>query len=335
MSEFVSNKKSETSGENIGANNIDAWNSLREEIPFSGEEQQDAHEKNKPKYETELNSPDDILNDVNNFIIRDGKVYSRETGQAETDEDTILRAKTSRFLFNEARALRDSDANAGGNRFSDRGPAFYINKAMDRFAIKDEENSYGTNKLINELVKSRKYEEPIGSGELSNTKFSMFSGEKADYGEALLRRKFRQRGVDMDSLSINLDNSEFQHNGYSNVNIEITIKPLIRSAESSQTNINKEVSIHHPAAERLSQLEKGLAEARKNGDEDAIKGYQEALKRTISENPLEVSPDEWDGMDNEQKTRFYELKMKEARTLGDKEAFNFWNANLKNLNAGK
>ena len=110
---------------------------------------------------------------------------------------------------------------------------------------------------------------------------------------------------------------------------------FLRSAGSSQPKEDKEPSLHHPAAEQLSQLEQGLAEARKNGDEDAIKGYQEALKRTISENHLEVSPDEWDNMDNAQKTRFYELKMKEARTLGDKDAFNFWNTNLKNLNANK
>ena len=334
MNETISGRGSEISGENTNTGNGNTWDSLKE-VPFRGAEQQNNHEADKPKYETELNSPDDILNDVNNFTIRDGKVYSRETGQIETDEDTILRAKTSRFLFNEARALRDSDANAGGDRFTDRGPAFYIDKAMDRFAIKDEENSYGTNKLINALVRTGRHEEPIGSGELTDTKFSMFDGEKADYGKALLRRKFRQRGVDIGSFNINLDNSEFQHNGYSNVSIEITTKPLVRSVESSQPKEDKEPSLHHPAAEQLSQLEQGLAEARKNGDEDAIKGYQEALKRTISENPLEVSPDEWDNMDNEQKTRFYELKMKEARTLGDRDAFNFWNANLKNLNADK
>lgn len=333
MNETLSNRGGEASGENTNSNG-GAWGSLKE-VPFKGAEQQVNHETNKQKYETELNSPDDILNDINNFTIKNGTVYSRETGQIETDEDTILRAKTSRFLFNEARALRDVDANASGDRFNDRGPAFYIDKAMDRFAIKDEENSYGTNKLINELLKTGRHEEPIGSGELTDTKFSMFDGEKADYGKALLKRKFRQRGIDMANFSITLDNSEFQHNGYSNVNIEITTKPLMRKAETVPTGEDIEGALHHPASEQLNQLEQGLAEARNRGDEDAVKGYQEAIKRTISENPLEVSPEEWGGMDNEQKTRFYELKMKEARTVGDREAFNFWNANLKNLNSGK
>lgn len=334
MNETMPSRGGETSGENANNSGGNAWENLKE-VPFKGAEQQTNHETDNPKYETELNSPDDILNDVNNFMIKNGTVYSKETGQIETDEDTILRAKTSRFLFNEARALRDADANAGGDRFRDKGPAFYIDKAMDRFAIKDEENGYGTNKLINELVRTGRHEEPIGSGELTDTKFSMFDGEKADYGKALLKRKFRQRGVDMGDFNITLDNSEFQHNGYSNVSIEITTKPLMRRTETTSNNENTENALHHPAAEQLEQLERGLAEARNSGDEDAVKGYQEAIKRTVSENPLEVSPEEWDGMDNEQKTRFYELKMKEARTLGDRDAFNFWNANLKRLNSDK
>lgn len=333
MNETLSNRGGEASDENINSNGS-AWDNLKE-VPFRGAEQQANHETDKQKYETELNSPDDILNDINNFTIKNGTVYSRETGQIETDEDTILRAKTSRFLFNEARALRDVDANASGDRFNDRGPAFYIDKAMDRFTIKDEENSYGTNKLINELLKTGRHEEPIGSGELTDTKFSMFDGEKADYGKALLKRKFRQRGIDMADFSITLDNSEFQHNGYSNVNVEITSRPLTRKTETVSTGESIEGVFHHPASEQLNQLEQGLAEARNRGDEDAVKGYQEAIKRIITENPLEVSPEEWDGMDNEQKTRFYELKMKEARTVGDREAFNFWDANLKNLSFDK
>ncbi|MBQ8984476.1 hypothetical protein IJ098_01290 [Candidatus Saccharibacteria bacterium] len=333
MSETISSRGGETSGEsNTGGKN--AWDGLKE-VPFRGGEQQTNHEADKPKYETELNSPDDILNDVNKFTIKNGIVYSRETGQVETDEDTILRAKTSRFLFNEARALRDADANANGDKFNDRGPAFYIDKAMDRFAIKDEENSYGTNKLINELIRTGRHEGTTPSDGLTDSKFSMFDGEKADYGKALLKRKFRQRGVDMGDFNITLDNSEFQHTGHSNVSIEITTKPLVRKTETIQQGAEKENALHHPASEQLKQLEQGLLEARKSGDEDAIRGYQEALKRTISENPLEVSPEEWDSMDDGQKIRFYELKMKEARTLGDRDAFDFWNANLKRLNSDK
>lgn len=331
MNETISKQRNETSGESANTGSGNAWESLKE-VPFKGAEEQTNHESDNPKYETELNSPDDILNDINNFMIKDGVVYSKETGQVETDEDTILRAKTSRFLFNEARILRDTDANAGGDRFRDRGPAFYIDKAMDRYAIKDEENDYGTNKLINELVKTGRHEESIGSGELANTKFSMFDGEKADYGKALLKRKFRQRGLDMGDINIVFNNSEFQRNGYSDVSIEVATEPL---ASKTEVASREENAFHHPAAEKLDQLKQGLLEAQKSGDEDAIKGYQEAMKRTIFENPLEVSPEEWDNMGDVEKTRFYELKMKEAKTLGDRDAFDFWNASLKKHNSKK
>lgn len=325
MGEVISSKAGEASNQN---DNSASWNNLKE-VPFAEEGHQTSPEITRPKYETELNSPDDILNDINNFTIKNGTVYSRETRQVETSEDAILRAKTSRFLFDEAKALRDTDANANSNRFIDRGPEFYIDKAMARYAINDEENSYGTNKLINELVRSGKFNEAIGSGDLADTKFAMFSGEKADYGKALLRRKFRQRGMDISDFQITLDNSEFQHNGYSNVSIEITSKSFVQQSEIPHQATDAMSVLRHPAAERLNQLQHDLAEARKNNDEDAAAGYRAAIKHAVSENPLEVSPEEWDNMDNTQKEQFYRLKMQEAKILGDKEAFDFWNANLR------
>ena len=89
---------------------------------------------------------------------------------------------------------------------------------------------------------------------------------------------------------------------------------------------------HHPAAEQLKRLEAEIAKAKQSGDEAALEGYQAALKMVVERNQLEVSPEEWDKMDNSERERFYQLKMKEAKILGDRDAFEFWNAGLKKLN---
>ena len=51
----------------------------------------------------------------------------------------------------------------------------------------------------------------------------------------------------------------------------------------------------------------------------------------VERNRLEISPEEWNNMSDDQKERFFKLKMKEERILGDKDAFSFWEANLKRL----
>lgn len=283
-------------------------------------------EADKPQFETELTSSRYVLEDIDSFAIKDGRVYSRETGEEVTDEDTILRAKTSRFLFDKARDSRDDDAQVLGKRFNDRGPDYYVEKMMQRYAIRDEENSYGTNKLVNELVATGKISEDTGGNALTG-KYSMFTEEEADYSTALIRRKLRQRGMDLADLKVSLDDSEFQHNGYSHVEIALEIKPLKDEDSKGHLGENSENLLHHPAQEQLSRLEADLAEARKNGDKDAAAGYEAALRRVVSENPLEVTPEQWNVMDSEQRKRFYELKMKEAKTLGDRDTFDFWAAN--------
>ena len=302
------------------------WEELKK-VPFAGEETTaENQETDKPQYETELTSPKDVLNDIQSFEIQNGIVFSKETGDKVTDEDTILRAKTSRFLFNEARALRDSAANANGDKFVDRGPEYYVDRAMERFAIRDEENGYGTNKLIHELIETGRHEQPIGSDTLAETKYDMFDGKKADYGKALIKRKFRQRGIDMEDLRIKIDTTNFKRDGVSDVIIEVGTKPLVSSKESAGE------SFHHPAAEQLKGLEKGLTEAIKDRDTDAIKGYREAIKTTVLNNPLEVKPEEWDEMNDDQKRRFYELKMRESKAAGDDDSYDFWRANLETQN---
>ena len=102
----------------------------------------------------------------------------------------------------------------------------------------------------------------------------------------------------------------------------------VKQYETELTSPADEV-LHHPAAEQLKQLEAELARAEQDGDETAINGCKAALKMVVERNQLEVSPEEWDKMSDSNKERFYKIKMKEAKILGDRDSFNFWNANFK------
>lgn len=288
----------------------------------------ESHEDEQQRFETELTSPSDILSDVQKFTVKDGKVYSKETGQEESDEDTILRVKTSKFLFNEAKALRNEQSQMFGDRFTDKGPDYYVDKIMDRYGFKDEDTEYAEGRLLKDLVNTGAHHQTIGRGDLIGSKYDMFVGEKGDFGKALLERRLKQHGLEMTDMNVNIDSSTFKKDGYSTVDIKVSTTPVTKF-ESAPDGLD---AFHHPAAEQLGRLEAELAKAQKDGDETAINGYKAALKMVVERNQLEVSPEEWDKMSKSDKERFYKLKMKEAKILGDRDSFNFWNTNFKTLN---
>ena len=244
--------------------------------------------------ETELKAPSDVIDDLQKYMMKEGKIISKETGNEETDEDTILRVKTSRFLYERAKKARDDEAKMQGNRFSDRGPEYYIDKTLDRFGFKDENTSFAEGKLLKELIENGRF-------------------------QAMLERRLRQHGKTLTDLKINLDDSSFTKNGYSTVDIR-----LVTTEKRAEASV-----FHHPIADQLNRLEAGLAQAEKDGDEVAINGYKAAMKMAIERHPLEVTPAEWDKMSAGDKQRFMTIKMREAKILGDKDSFNYWNANLK------
>lgn len=318
MSEKLSNHET---GASDGASM--EWDTLKD-APMAESTNMNSGENETGQYETELTFPTDVLEDVKKFTIKGGKVFSKETGQEETDEDTVLRVKTSKLLFNEARALRDEDSRTRGKRFIDKGPDYFVDKAMDRYGFKDENTKYAKGKLLKELVDTGSHHQDYADNNLADSMYDMFIGPKGDLGRALLKRKFKQHGLEMTGFDLSLDDSLFQKLGHSVVDIKITTTPIAESEEPAN-----EV-LHHPAAEQLKQLEAELAKAERNGDETAVNGYKAALKMVVERNQLEVSPEEWDKMSDADKERFYKLKMKEAKILDDRDSFNFWNANFKN-----
>ena len=306
-----------------GSVNQTEWDSLKN-IPMATKETSGENEKNQ--YETELTSPENVLDDVKKYTIKDGKVYSKETGQEESDEDAILRIKTSRFLFNEAKSRYDERASRRGN--IERPPEFYVNQMLEEYGFKNEDAKDPKGQMLKDLIENGFHHQTFWGDDLSKSKYSMFVGEKEDFGKALLERRLKQHGMRMSDMNIDVDTSTFRKGNYSTVEINIGTTPVTKP-ENTPDNSS---AFHHPAAEQLEKLEAEIAKAEQNGDEDAANGYRSALKMVVERNQLEVSPEDWDRMSDADKDRFYKLKMKESKILGDKDSFNFWSANLKNHN---
>lgn len=323
MSEVLNNKET---GEWVPAKPT-KWDTLKD-VPMAVKEVSGENDKNR--YETELTSPENVLDDVKKYIIKDGKVYSKETGQEESDEDAILRIKTSQFLFNEARALRDENKHARARRtssvFVDNGPVYYIDQVMDRYGFKDENTESRHGKLLKELIETGSHRKDLSGFNLDESIYDMFAGEKGDLGKALLERRLKQHGLKLSNFELNVDSESLKRQGTSIVDIKLETKPLVNNEKTLDS------VFHHPASEQLEKLETEIAKAEQNGDETAANGYRAALKMVVERNQLEVSPEDWDKMSDADKDRFYKLKMKESKILGDKDSFNFWNANFKNHN---
>jgi|GEM_PF-3935069 len=97
----------------------------------------------------------------------------------------------------------------------------------------------------------------------------------------------------------------------------------------------KHNELHHPKADQLNALQEALWEAKNYGDVDAENGIRIAMKTIVQHNRLEVAPEKFDSLSQENQDRFYRIKIHEAKVLGDKEELVFWNANYKNYKIQK
>ncbi|MDE6284233.1 MAG: hypothetical protein K2M17_00615 [Bacilli bacterium] len=102
--------------------------------------------------------------------------------------------------------------------------------------------------------------------------------------------------------------------------------------DSSKTqDLSSDSVFEYSKSDILNDLERQRKEAEQLGDDVGVKYYKENMKRILKENPIQVTPKQWDMMDIEQKQRFFQLKMKEAKLFNDKDSFLYWHANLNML----
>lgn len=267
----------------------------------------------------------EIMNYCSNYIIKNGNVIEKNTGNIIKDEDIILKVKTSVLVFKEAKESYQTAMQQFGK--TSLSQEDYLKKSIERFGLNNEVNNYGSNKLVNAILNSNgHYEENISGKDLANSKFSMIVPPKQEYGLALLKLKFREKGLDIEDLRISQDLTELQHNGSSKVIIDFKIKRY-----EKQVNNSKSSMFQHPRANELNELEKQKQIAKQNNDEVTYNHAQANIERIIQQNRLEVSPTQWDSMNIDEQIAFVKTKIIESKVLRDQDEFNYWNSNLRSL----
>ena len=173
----------------------------------------------------------DIKNYIDNYVIQNGKVYLKSNNQQVLDEEIILKVKSARLIYNEAREKFQSDTQQFGKPNGDFPK--YVSKMMEQLSVNGEVNVYGTNKLINALLSSNgHYEEYMSGNNLVESKFSILTGVKQDYGLAYLKMKFREKGLDIDNLVIKTQEVK-QANGKSSGQYTVIIDFQLKKYEKN------------------------------------------------------------------------------------------------------
>lgn len=278
-------------------------------------------------------SYEEIMNYCSNYRIENGVVIDKKTNAKVLDEETILRVKSAVLIFRESKDSYQNDIKQFGK--TNRSQENYIRKTMEKFSTNNEENNFGTNKLVRAILKSNgHYEEFLSGSDLVNSKFSILVEPKKEYGLAFLRLKFREKGLDIESLNVSQDFTELQHNGFTNVIIDFKVKKYEKSSQkvNSQSSSNL---YQHPRAKDLNELERLKQIAIRDNDEDGFNYAQRNIERIIRENPATISEEEFNAMSLEEQISFIQVKINEARVLKDKNAFDFWNNKLKDLKSKK
>lgn len=170
--------------------------------------------------------------------------------------------------------------------------------------------------------------------DLKNSKFSIVVAPKNEYGLAYLKLKFREKGLDIDDLKVSQDLSEFKRNGYSINTIDFKLKKYEKNVQNDQDNINQ-TNFHHPREQELNELQRQKKIAKQNNDEVLYKYSQSCINKIIRESRMEISPKQWDSMNIQDKIAFVKIKINEAKILGDKDEFDYWNTVIKSLNEKK
>ena len=274
---------------------------------------------------------DEIIKYCTDYKIENGIVIDKRTNQQITDENIILKVKSSVLLFKESKEAYQADLAQFGK--TTKSQQDYIKKTMEKFGVSNEENAYGVNKLVKAILSSDgHYEENMSGSDLQNSKFSFLVAPKSEYGLAYLKLKFREKGLDIEDLKISQDLTELQHNGISKVIIDFKIKRYEKNSQNSES-MDLSNRFFHPRANELNALERQKQLAKQNNDVNAYNSAKAAIEKIIRESPAEITLEEWNSMNLSQQISFVKIKIREAKILQNKDNFNYWSSNLKNLEA--
>lgn len=276
---------------------------------------------------------EEIINYCSNYRIENGTVFDKRTNKQVLDEDTILKVKASVLLFKEAHKLHEGDIFLNHKETMSKEDC--IKKAIRNYSVNGEKTGTGINNVINNIMDSNgHYESYLSGGNLENTKYEMFSKKNKEYGLAYLRLKFREKGLDVENLTVGL--SEIMQSGKSTGQFKLIIDFKLKKyqkEDKKEDNIQlgENQLFQHPKAQELNELEKRKQTAKQNGDQSAVEYYQKAIEKIVRENELSIPPEEWDKLSVEQKISYCKIKMNEAKVFKDEVNYNYWSSNLKML----
>lgn len=271
---------------------------------------------------------DEITKYLSMYNYDKGNIVDKNSGEILKDNALILKVKTAMLVY--GIALHDFKTDIKERGKSGKTKEKYIKTSMEKLGINGEVNSWGINKLINSILSSNgKYTETFSGGEknLVESKFSILLPPKKDFTLAYLSLRLMDKGMAIDDIKVNVDETNLIKLGHSVVSIDIQFK------KRSLNNIHDKFKscVSHPKADLLNELEKQKREAIKNRDEVSYKFAVNNIKRIVTTYPMELSPGEFDSLSSADKKRFFEIKMMEAKVRDDDVDFNFWKSNVEHL----
>lgn len=272
---------------------------------------------------------EEILNYCSNYKIENGIVFDKRTNKQVLDEDIILKVKSSILLFREAHKLHEGDIFLNHKETMSKEEC--IKKAIRNYSVNGEKTGTGINNVINNIMDSNgHYESYLSGGNLENTKYEMFSKKNKEYGLAYLRLKFREKGLDVENLTVSLNEIMQSNKSTGQFKLIIDFK-LKKYQKEGNMQLGKNELFQHPKARELNELEQKKQIAKQNGDQKSAIYYQNEIEKIVKENELSISPEEWDKLTDEQKISYYKIKMNESKVFKDEVSYNFWQSNLKSL----
>lgn len=274
-----------------------------------------------------------------NYKIVNGNVINNITNNVVLDEELCLKVKSSILFVNITKkryeeAIKRSPSGLLTKTFGD-----YLQTTMSYFSINNEKGEEGSissyTRLVNGILDSNGHyvdSQCPDKDIVTNEKYSLLIEPKKDLFLAYLKLKFREKGLDIDDISISMDSSGYTHTGHSIVTIDYKIKKYEKFTQNQQSNTTQS-NIQHPRANELNELEKQKQIAKQNNDEVAYNYAQSAIEKIIRESRIDVASEKWDSMSIQDKIAFVKIKINESKILHDQDEFNYWNANLNSLNA--
>lgn len=231
-------------------------------------------------------SYDDIKNYCSLYKVENGVVFEKASNKQITDENLILKIKTAILIFKEAKANYNSEVQQFGKTYKDQKK--FIENAIERLGVNGEVNSYGVNKVVNNILNSNgHYEEFIPGKDLQEGKYSIFVPPKRDYGLAYLKLRFREKGLDITDFQIKQDLSQLQKNGVSKVIIDFKVQKY----ENIKTEENKKFE-DMSLEEKESFMQSKMEEAKINKDEDLYNYWNANLANLRNNNRTQNVPKE-------------------------------------------